>query len=69
MDLLALVREVARVIREQYRSGLFRSVVTNVDAPEGLGRIKATVHELPGDTYETDWPRPACPSPAAAPAG
>ena len=61
MDLLALVREVARLIREQYRFGLFRGVVTNVDDPEGLGRIKATVHELLGEASETDWASPCVP--------
>ena len=58
MDLLALVREVARVIGEQHRFGMFRGVVTNVDDPEGLGRIKATVHELLGETDEPDWALP-----------
>ena len=35
--------------------GIWRGVVTNVNDPEGLGRIKAKVHELFGNDDETDW--------------
>jgi len=35
--------------------GIWRGVVTNVNDPEKLGRIKAKVHELFGDDEETDW--------------
>jgi uncharacterized protein involved in type VI secretion and phage assembly len=41
--------------------GLYRGVVTNVNDPEGLGRIRAKVHELLGDTDETDWASPCVP--------
>jgi len=37
MDLLALVREVARVIREQYRFGLFRGDAENILSYQELG--------------------------------
>jgi len=42
-------------------SGLYRGVVTNVNDPEGLGRVRAKVHELLGDTDETDWASPCVP--------
>ncbi|MDI6792595.1 MAG: phage baseplate assembly protein V [bacterium] len=35
--------------------GIWRGVVTNVNDPKGLGRIKAKVHELLGDKDETNW--------------
>ena len=35
--------------------GIWRGVVTNVNDPLGLGRVKAKVHELLGDKDETDW--------------
>ena len=35
--------------------GIYRGVVTNVNDPLGLGRIKAKVHELLGDRDETNW--------------
>jgi uncharacterized protein involved in type VI secretion and phage assembly len=35
--------------------GIWRGVVTNVNDPLGLGRIKAKVHELLGDKDETNW--------------
>lgn len=35
--------------------GIWRGVVTNVNDPEGLGRVRAKVHELFGDDEETDW--------------
>ena len=41
--------------------GLYRGVVTNVNDPENLGRIRAKVHELLGDTDETDWAYPCVP--------
>jgi len=41
--------------------GLYRGVVTNVNDPEGLGRVRAKVHELLGDTDETDWASPCVP--------
>ena len=41
--------------------GLYRGVVTNVNDPEKLGRIRAKVHELLGDTDETDWASPCVP--------
>ena len=36
-------------------AGLYRGIVTNVNDPEGLGRIRAKVHELLGDEAETNW--------------
>ena len=41
--------------------GLYRGVVTNVNDPENLGRVRAKVHELLGDTDETDWAFPCVP--------
>jgi uncharacterized protein involved in type VI secretion and phage assembly len=41
--------------------GLYRGVVTNVNDPESLGRVRAKVHELLGDTGETDWAFPCVP--------
>ena len=35
--------------------GIYRGVVTNINDPQNLGRIKAKVHELLGDTDETNW--------------
>jgi uncharacterized protein involved in type VI secretion and phage assembly len=35
--------------------GIYRGVVTNVNDPDGLGRIKAKVHELLGGSDETNW--------------
>ncbi len=61
MDLLRIVNEVARLLRERYCFGIFRGVVTNVDDPEGLGRVRARVHEILGDTDETDWAWPCVP--------
>jgi uncharacterized protein involved in type VI secretion and phage assembly len=40
---------------------LYRGVVTNVNDPENLGRVRAKVHELLGDTDETDWASPCVP--------
>ena len=42
--------------------GLWRGIVTNVNDPLGLGRVKAKVHELLGDEGETDWATPCLPS-------
>jgi uncharacterized protein involved in type VI secretion and phage assembly len=41
--------------------GLYRGIVTNVNDPKALGRIRAKVHELLGDTDETDWAWPCVP--------
>jgi len=35
--------------------GIWRGTVTNTNDPDGLGRIKAKVHELFGDDEETNW--------------
>ena len=35
--------------------GIWRGIVTNVNDPLGLGRVKAKVHELLGEKDETDW--------------
>ena len=35
--------------------GFWRGVVTNVNDPLNLGRIRAKVHELLGDADQTDW--------------
>lgn len=35
--------------------GIWRGVVTNVNDPLGLGRIRAKIHELLGDKDETNW--------------
>jgi uncharacterized protein involved in type VI secretion and phage assembly len=61
MDLAEIVREVVRVIRQRYCFGPYRGIVTNVNDPEGLGRIRAKVHELFGDEGETDWAWPCVP--------
>ena len=35
--------------------GIWRGVVTNVNDPQNLGRIKVRIHELLGDKDETNW--------------
>lgn len=35
--------------------GIWRGVVTNVNDPLGLGRIRVKIHELLGDKDETNW--------------
>jgi uncharacterized protein involved in type VI secretion and phage assembly len=41
--------------------GMYRGLVTNVDDPEGMGRVRASVHELLGEDDETDWASPCVP--------
>jgi hypothetical protein len=55
MDLFdSLKDEATEGLRNRY-FGIWRGIVSNVNDPLGLGRIKAKVHELLGDTGETDW--------------
>jgi len=59
MDLLEQMKRERR--RAARFFGLYRGVVTNVNDPENLGRVRAKVHELLGDTDETDWAFPCVP--------
>lgn len=55
MDLFdSLKDENAEGMKNRY-FGIWRGVVSNVNDPLGLGRIKAKVHELLGDNEETNW--------------
>jgi uncharacterized protein involved in type VI secretion and phage assembly len=61
MNLIDLVREAVRSLKPQKHYGVYRGIVTNVNDELGLGRIRAKVHELLGDTDETDWASPCVP--------
>lgn len=61
MDLLEQMKRERERRSDGRFFGLYRGVVTNVNDPENLGRIRAKVHELLGDTDETDWASPCVP--------
>lgn len=42
-------------------SGLYRAVVSNVNDPEKMGRIKVVIPELLGDKAESTWCMPCIP--------
>lgn len=55
MDILEKLKdEKLEKLKNKY-FGIWRGVVTNVNDPSNLGRIKAKVHELLGDKDETNW--------------
>jgi len=55
MDILEKLKdEKLERLKNKY-FGIWRGVVTNVNDPLNLGRIKAKVHELLGDKDETNW--------------
>ncbi len=56
-----LVVELAAQVRERFY-GKYRGVVTDVDDPEGLGRVKVRVPEVLGD-LESPWAMPCTPYP------
>ena len=58
-----LVVELAAQVRGRFY-GKYRGLVADVDDPENLGRIKARVPEVLGDT-QTPWAMPCTPYPGA----
>jgi len=61
MDLLEQIRREQEHRGRGRYFGLYRGIVTNVNDPEELGRVRAKVHELLGDTDETNWAWPCVP--------
>jgi len=55
MDMLEKLRDKKLENLKNRLFGLWRGVVTNVNDPKNLGRIKAKVHELFGEKDETNW--------------
>lgn len=51
-----LLERVTRIERKMW--GSYRGEVTNVDDPEGLGRIKIKLSGLFGEQFETNWAMP-----------
>jgi uncharacterized protein involved in type VI secretion and phage assembly len=55
-----LLVEVAEFIRDRF-FGKYRGVVTDVDDPDNLGRIRASVPEIYGDEVDSPWALPCVP--------